>query len=354
MLTPARQVPNPGTIVCCALFLAACADGEGKGDPAALASGGAWGAEVGSGGMEGGLGSGSAASAAGGLGAGGALFSTGGGGGAGGSGSGGLSIGAGGFGSGGIGSGAQGSGGAASGGAGSGGAAESLPDITIYIAGDSIVSTYADTPSPSDQAGWGQMLHEIFDARVTVENRAIGGRTALWFHLEGGTAWVLDRIQPEDYFFIEFGTNDSHPTATFTVDGVTYPRFADAQTDFKQHLLDYYIEPTRAKSATPVLVTPPPRNSAYCGKGNSLGGYAQAMRELGEAEGVLVLDNNQRTFDHLAAICPAPTPEDFFFVRPDNSVDGTHFQENGARHMADFLGAELKAAAAGPYRYLLP
>ncbi len=229
-----------------------------------------------------------------------------------------------------------------------------LPDLTVYVAGDSTVSTYTDTSSPADQAGWGQMLHEIFDPRVTVENRAIGGRTALWFHLEGGTAWVLDRIQPGDYFFVQFGTNDSHPTATFTVDGVTYPRLADANTDFKQHLFDYYVLPTRERGATPVLVTPPPRNSAYCGVGNSLGGYAQAMRDLGAEQDVLVLDNNQRTYDHLAAICPAPTPEDFFFVRTDGTVDGTHFQENGARAMAGFLGDEMRESSVGLYRYLLP
>lgn len=245
------------------------------------------------------------------------------------------------------------SGGASSGGAGSGGAAP-LGPITIYVAGDSTVSTYADTASPSDQAGWGQMLHEVFDERVTVVNRAAGGRTALWFHLEGAAQWILDRIKPGDYWFVQFGTNDSHTTATFEVGGKTYQRFAAADGAFKEHLKEYYIEPARAKQATVVLVTPPPRNSAYCGKGNSLGGYAQAMRELGAAEDVIVLDNNQRTFDHLTALCPAPTPENFFFLRADNTVDGTHFQENGARHMAGFLADEMIEQSAGPYLYLLP
>lgn len=237
--------------------------------------------------------------------------------------------------------------------AGTGGSAE-LKDITVYVAGDSTVSNYADTASPRDQAGWGQMLHEIFDDRVTIDNQALGGRTALWFHLEGGTQYVLDRILEGEYWFVQFGTNDSHPTATFTVDGVTYQRLAPANTTFKEHLMDYYVTPAREKNAIPVLVTPPPRNSAYCGTGNSLGGYAQAMRDLAAAEEIVLLDLNQRTFDHLKAICPAPTPEDFFFLRADNTVDGTHFQENGARHMADFLGDEMSAQSVGPYQYLLP
>jgi len=244
-------------------------------------------------------------------------------------------------------------GGTATGGAGGSGGGELSP-VTVYLAGDSTVSTYTDTASTTDQAGWGQMLPEILDDRVTVVNRAAGGRTALWFHLEGAAAWILERLEPNDYFFVQFGTNDGNKTATFTVDGVTYPRYAEASTDFKTHLKDYYLDPTRAVGATPVLVTPPPRNSAYCGTGNSLGSYAQAMRELGAAEGVTVLDLNDATFSYLSAICPAPTPEDFFFLRADGTVDGTHFQERGARLMAGFLGDAMVETDLGLAAYLRP
>ena len=229
-----------------------------------------------------------------------------------------------------------------------------LPALSLYIAGDSTVSSYADTASPADQAGWGQMLHEYFDQRVTVINRAAGGRTARWFYLEGGVADVLSEIQPGDYFLVQFGTNDSHKTATFTVDGTTYNRYADPATDFKAHLKEYYLDPARSAGVIPVLVTPPPRNSAYCGTGNSLGGYAQAMRELAAAEQVIVFDLNTKTFDHLAAICPAPTSEDFFFLRADGTVDGTHFQENGARQMAGFLAESVSENDITLRSYLLP
>lgn len=242
---------------------------------------------------------------------------------------------------------------AASGGNGSGGGGP-LVDVTVFIAGDSTVANYADTASTTDQAGWGQMLPEILSEQVTVDNRAAGGRTALWFHLEGKLAGIFADAQAGDYLFVQFGTNDSHQTATFEVDGTTYQRYAAAGTTFKQHLLDYYIVPARAASVAIVLVTPPPRNSAYCGAGNSLGAYAQAMRELAAAEDVPVLDLNQKTFDHLAALCPAPTPEDFFAFRTDGTVDGTHFQENGARHMAGFLGEAMGESGLGLAAYLLP
>jgi lysophospholipase L1-like esterase len=232
-------------------------------------------------------------------------------------------------------------GGAATGGTTSGGAATGgtgpLSPLTLYIASDSTAATYTDTSSTSDQAGWGQMLHEVFSKDVTVVNKSAGGRTARWFYLEGALDAILEVLEPGDYLFVQFGTNDGNETATFTVDGTTYPRYAAPDTDFKTYLKDYYIAPVRAKEGIVVFVTPPPRNSAYCGKGNSLGGYAEAMRQLGAAEDVPVLDLNAKTFDYLSAICPSPTPEDFFFVRTDGTVDGTHFQENGARHMAGFI-----------------
>ncbi|MBN2194645.1 MAG: rhamnogalacturonan acetylesterase [Polyangiaceae bacterium] len=252
---------------------------------------------------------------------------------------------------GGTGAASGGTGGTEAGGGGTGGGP--LLDRTIYLAGDSTVSTYTDTASAADQAGWGQMLPEFFSDQLTVVNRAAGGRTALWFHLEGAVARILEEIATGDYFFIQFGHNDGNRTATFTVDGVTYQRYADPDTDFKTHLKDYYLDPARAAGAIPVLVTPPPRNSAYCGTGNSLGSYAQAMRELGEAEEVAVLDLNTKTFDHLSSVCPAPSPEDFFFLKADGTVDGTHFQENGARIMAGFLAECIEEIELALEAYLL-
>lgn len=145
------------------------------------------------------------------------------------------------------------------------------------------------------------------------------------------------RCSPGDYLFVQFGTNDSNnnASAVYTIDGETFQYFVDTET-FKVYLQEY-IQVAREHSATPVLVTPTPRNSAYCTGGNGTGAYAQAMRELGAAEGVAVSDLNARSVNYLMAICPAPTPEDFFFLRSDGTVDGTHFQENGARILAAFV-----------------
>jgi lysophospholipase L1-like esterase len=215
--------------------------------------------------------------------------------------------------------------------------------LSVFIAGDSTVQTYQDTPSPSDQAGWGQMIGALFDQRITVDNRAIGGRTARRFIDEGRLDEIWGAIAAGDYLFVQFGTNDGNRSATYELGARTIPYFLDPATDFKAYL-GQYIDGARERGATPVLVTPPPRNSAYCTGGNGTGAHAQAMRELGQAEGVTVLDLNARSVEYLRAICPAPQPEDFFLLRADGTVDGTHFQENGARVLARLVAAEAEAA----------
>ncbi|MEY2931603.1 MAG: hypothetical protein RL033_2352 [Pseudomonadota bacterium] len=252
-------------------------------------------------------------------------------------------------GSNGAGSGAAGSGAAApaamagAAGASSGAAppAAATGPLTLYLAGDSTVQTYANTASERDQAGWGQMLGAHVAAGVTVDNRSIGGRTARRFIDEGRLDEIFAELLPDDYLLVQFGTNDGNRTATYQLGDEAIPYFLDPATDFKSYL-QQYIDGARERGALPVLVTPPPRNSAYCTGGNGTGGHAQAMRELGRAQNVPVVDLNARSVAYLMAICPAPTPEDFFLLRADGTIDGTHFQENGARILANLVAGGLR------------
>lgn len=212
--------------------------------------------------------------------------------------------------------------------------------VRLFLAGDSIMQSYAETPSDRDQAGWGQMLHESFDAAVSVVNHAIGGRTARRFIDEGRLDTLAAELEAGDYLFVQFGTNDGNRTATYTFGSETIPYFLDPATDFKAYL-ERYVSAALERGASPVFVTPTPRNSAYCTGGNGTGAHAAAMRELGLALSVPVVDLNARAVAFLQAICPAPSPENFFLLRPDGSVDGTHFQENGARILAGLVADEL-------------
>jgi lysophospholipase L1-like esterase len=185
------------------------------------------------------------------------------------------------------------------------------------------------------------MLPEFVTPQAKVNNRAIGGRTARRFIDEGRLDEIWKDIAEGDYLLVQFGTNDGNRNATYTLNGQEIPYYLDPATDFKTYLRRY-IEGARSHGVTPVLVTPPPRNSAYCTGGNGTGAHAQALRELGESERVLVVDLNQQAVNYLKAICPEPQPPDFFLERADGSVDGTHFQERGARKLASFVAESLR------------
>jgi lysophospholipase L1-like esterase len=208
--------------------------------------------------------------------------------------------------------------------------------VSVYIAGDSIVSTYVDTASTTDQAGWGQMLPALYNTQATFFNHAIGGRTARRFIDEGRLDAIWAVAKAGDYLLVQFGTNDGNTTATYTINGQTIPYFLAPATDFKTWLM-VYVNGARARNIRLAFVTPTPRNSAYCTGGNGTGAWAQAMRELAAAQGIPLIDLNLKTVNYLRAICPAPNPENFFLRRADGTVDGTHFQENGARILARFV-----------------
>jgi lysophospholipase L1-like esterase len=238
------------------------------------------------------------------------------------------------------------------GGSAGGAGAANLPAVSVYIAGDSTVSQYVlDPKDPKSWAGWGQMLSPYYSTKVTVVDAAVGGRTARRFIQEKSLDGILSKIKPGDYLLVQFGTNDSNTTSTYVLNGVTYPYYAAADTDFKTYL-QQYIDGALAKQAIPVLVTPPPRNSAYCKGPRSLANYGQAMLDLGAAKSVAVVDLGLKTHAYLAAICPKPSTaaaEMFFKINADGTIDGTHFQENGARIMAGFVAdgiGEAKLALA--------
>ena len=217
--------------------------------------------------------------------------------------------------------------------------------VNVFIAGDSTVSTYADTGSSTDQAGWGQMIPERYNANVTFNNHAIGGRSARRFIDEGRLDAIWNAASAGDYLLVQFGTNDGHKTATYTINGVTIPYYLDPATDFKYYL-QQYIDGANQRGINLVFVTPPPRNSAYCTGGNGTGAHAQAMRELAASQGVPLSDLNQKTVNYLIGICPSPTPENFFLLRADGTIDGTHFQENGARILSGFVADGIGEAGS--------
>jgi lysophospholipase L1-like esterase len=211
--------------------------------------------------------------------------------------------------------------------------------VTVYVAGDSTVSTY--TNSSIHQAGWGQYLQDYFIASAKIVNKAVGGMTARHFIEAGYLEAIVAVLKPGDYLLVQFGTNDGNTTATYTLPGVDgpIPYYLDPQTDFKTYL-GKYVDATKGKGATTIFVTPPPRHSCNAGETgvrNGLAAYATAMKELGATLGTPVVDDNAMVIATLANVTCETSGSTFYLVKADGTVDSTHFQDNGANTMAGLI-----------------
>ena len=202
---------------------------------------------------------------------------------------------------------------------------EQVAPLRLVIIGDSTVCNYPDN---NPCRGWGQFIEGYFQkGSVTVSNFAKSGRSTKTFLKEGLWQRVLD--EKPDIVLIQFGHNDSH--------GHGRPEATDAATDFQDNLRRY-IDEARAINATPILVTPMYRRTFdKAGKlTDILGPYAEAMKAVAVEKKVPVIDlhaSSGKLFEPLGdagCVVFASTP-----------TDRTHFNEKGARAMAELVMKEL-------------
>lgn len=118
-------------------------------------------------------------------------------------------------------------------------------DITIYTIGDSTMSDKKN-PEENPEHGWAQVLEQYFNDKVTVDNRAVNGRSTRSFITEDRWKSVLDSLQKGDYVFIQFGHNDQKIKAP--------TRYTNPHTAYRHNLIKFVTE-TRDKGANPILLT---------------------------------------------------------------------------------------------------
>ncbi|UOQ93355.1 rhamnogalacturonan acetylesterase [Halobacillus shinanisalinarum] len=205
---------------------------------------------------------------------------------------------------------------------------------TIFLAGD---STMADYPSSSrPQMGWGQKLFSYFTDEVFIMNKAVNGRSSKSFLTEGRLQEINASLTEGDYLFIQFGHNDSKPDEH---------RRTDPYTTYQENLCTF-IEATRSKGATPVLLTPIQRRK-YLDEHTleqTHGYFPDAMRELAYKHSVMLLDMTVKTTSLLLELGPELSKELFMWLKPGDSVnfpegarDDTHLNERGAQKVASLV-----------------
>jgi rhamnogalacturonyl hydrolase YesR/lysophospholipase L1-like esterase len=212
----------------------------------------------------------------------------------------------------------------------------------VFLVGDSTMADKPPTGNP--ERGWGQAFPLFFREAVRVENHARNGRSTKSILREGRWDTVCARLRPGDYVLIQFGHNDSKKDDT--------TRFADAHTDYKTNLMQF-VSDARSRGAYPVLITPVARRR-FDSSGtfyDAHGDYPAAVRELGTAIRVPVIDLNASSGELLARL--GKTASEDLFLRippgvytpfPKGRGDDTHFRWQGAFAMAGLVVDGIKAA----------
>lgn len=209
--------------------------------------------------------------------------------------------------------------------------------IKIFMAGDSTMSIKETKAYP--ETGWGMPFVYFWDSTVTVINKAKNGRSTKSFINEGLWKSIMDEASEGDYVFIEFGHNDEVPTkANYTT-----------ESEFKTNL-NRFIDEAKVKKMIPVLLTPVARR-----KFDSTGTlqethlvYSQLVREVAAAQHVLFIDMDRKSQQLLQQLGAENSKLLFLQLKPgehpnypDGKDDNTHFNELGARLMAQIVLKEV-------------
>ena len=211
--------------------------------------------------------------------------------------------------------------------------------VTIYLIGDSTMAHKAVKAYP--ETGWGTPFATFFDESVTVDNQAMNGRSTRTFIEENRWQPIATQLKAGDYVLIQFGHNDEVPTK----------KSYTTETEFKANLKRFIAE-TQVKQANPVLITPVARRS-FDSTGVIKGThdrYSQRVREVAGETGVPLIDLDRRSQALLQQMGPEASKLLFMHLDagehpnyPEGKADNTHFNELGARKMAELVLAELKA-----------
>ncbi len=215
---------------------------------------------------------------------------------------------------------------------------------TLFIIGDSTVKNRT-----RGQQGWGDPLAGHFDpAKVRVENRALGGRSSRTFLTEGLWDKVLAELRPGDFVLMQFGHNDGgslnqgRARASLKGTGEETREVVLEATGAKEVVHTYgwylrkYIADARAKRATPIVLSPVPRNIWKDGRvARAANDYGKWAAEAAKAGGALFIDLNELVAQRYEAAGPEKVNEYF-------SGDHTHTSPAGAALTADVLADAIR------------
>ncbi|HET9503850.1 MAG TPA: rhamnogalacturonan acetylesterase [Hymenobacter sp.] len=210
----------------------------------------------------------------------------------------------------------------------------------LYLIGDSTMANKVRATFP--ETGWGMPLGTFFDTTVVVDNRAQNGRSTRTFLAENRWQPVVEALQPGDYVFIQFGHND---------ESQNYPDRYTSPEDYRRNLTKFVTE-TRAKQAIPVLLTPVTRRyfdqNGHIKETHVL--YSAATAAVAQKQKTLLVDLDRLSRELLQQLGEENSKLLFMQLAPGDHpnyplgrADNTHFNELGARKMAQLVVNDLRA-----------
>jgi rhamnogalacturonan acetylesterase len=223
---------------------------------------------------------------------------------------------------------------------------------TVFIVGDSTARNQADL-------GWGDHFARYFDTtRINVANRAHAGRSSRTFINEGSWDKVLAEMKPGDFVLLQMGHNDggdlggTKPRGTIKGLGdetkdVTLPDGHTETVHTYGWYMRKYIADTRAKKATPILLSLTIRNIWKEGHIERDMGYDADIRQLAIDQHVAFIDMATVEADRLEALGPEKTATLF-------PIDHTHTSPQGAELNAQAVVTALRNAQSPLVPYVKP
>lgn len=211
--------------------------------------------------------------------------------------------------------------------------------IKIFIASDSTAANKEIKAYP--ETGWGMPFTYFFDSTVIVDNRAKNGRSTKSFIAEGLWQKLINDVHAGDFVLIQFGHNDESKDK-----GERY----STPEEYKSNLARFITE-TRNKQANPVLLTPVSRRQ-FDSAGHvkqTHGIYSPLVREVAKEQNVPLIDLDELSRALYQKMGPENSKLLFLQLEPgehpnypEGKTDNTHFNELGARKIAQLVLADLK------------
>ncbi len=237
---------------------------------------------------------------------------------------------------------------------------------TLFIASDSTAAPGSDTGIQ----GWGTPFAGYFDpAKINVFNGARGGRSSRTFITDGSWENIISKAKAGDYVLIQFGHNDGgaineEPAGSnrpLRARG-SLPGLGEESQEIDNvvtkkhevvHTYGWYmrkmVSDTKAKGATPILVSVTVRNNWTDGKvERGLGEYVKWTREIAQAGSNAFVDLTNLAADGYEKMGQEAMGK---LYQPDR----THSNKEGADYNAATVVSGLKALRSVRFaQYLSP